>query len=176
MSISGICKSFSHMKDSLIKCPYSKTLNTFSTLGTIFSRQHFEIYFLFLDNRIWHFMQIVSISYFSKKNRSYILCKLSPMQTICMKCQSLIYGKNKKNMINLLSAEYAQSVVKVLLKMIANKHSWKIIKNNNSYWAVDINLFIRNDLYIKHNTDLMSKSQLQQMTYWIWFLFFSKKY
>ena len=68
-------------------------------------------------------MQIVSISYFSKKNRSYILCKLSPMQTICMKCQSLIYGKNKKNMINLLSAEYAQSVVKVLLKMIANKHS-----------------------------------------------------
>ena len=30
-----------------------------------------------------------------------------------MKCQSLLSGKNKKNIINLLSAEAAQKVVKV---------------------------------------------------------------
>ena len=34
---------------------------TLSTLGKIFSRQHFEIFFLFFpENRIWHFMQMVS--------------------------------------------------------------------------------------------------------------------
>ena len=33
-----------------------------STLGKIFSRQHTEIFSLFFpENRIWHFMQIVSI-------------------------------------------------------------------------------------------------------------------
>ena len=35
---------------------------TLSTLGKIFSRRHFEIFFLFFsENRIWHFMQIVSL-------------------------------------------------------------------------------------------------------------------
>ena len=34
---------------------------TLSTLGKVFSRQHTEIFYLFFpDNRIWHFMQIVS--------------------------------------------------------------------------------------------------------------------
>ena len=34
---------------------------TLSTLGKIFSRRHFEIFFLFFpENRIWHCMQIVS--------------------------------------------------------------------------------------------------------------------
>ena len=34
---------------------------TLSTLGKIFSRQHFEVFVLFFpENRIWHFMQIVS--------------------------------------------------------------------------------------------------------------------
>ena len=34
---------------------------TLCMLGKNFSRRHFEIFFLFiLDNRIWHFMQIVS--------------------------------------------------------------------------------------------------------------------
>ena len=42
-----------------------------------------------------------------------ISCKLSPMETICMKCQILVSGKNKKN-INLLFAELAQRVVKVI--------------------------------------------------------------
>ena len=36
-----------------------------------------------------------------------------PMETICMKCQSLFSGKNEKNIINLSSAEFTQRVVKV---------------------------------------------------------------
>ena len=35
-------------------------------------------------------------------------CKLSPYKTICMECQSLLSGKNKKkDIVNLLSAEIA---------------------------------------------------------------------
>ena len=35
---------------------------TLSTLGKIFSRRHFEIFFLFFpENGSWHFMQIVSL-------------------------------------------------------------------------------------------------------------------
>ena len=63
-------------------------------MGNIFSRRHFEIFFLFFsENRLWHFMQIVQ-------------------ETICMKCQSLFSGKNKKNIIRLSSAEIAQRVFK----------------------------------------------------------------
>ena len=40
-------------------------------------------------------------------------CKLSPGETICMNCQILLSGKNKKNVTNILSAELAQRVVKV---------------------------------------------------------------
>ena len=36
-------------------------------------------------------------SYFSQKTRLDISCKLSPMETICMKCQILFSEKNKKN-------------------------------------------------------------------------------
>ena len=35
------------------------------------------------------------------------------METICMKCQTLFSEKNKKNIIHLSSAEFAQIVVKV---------------------------------------------------------------
>ena len=31
-------------------------------------------------------------------------CKLSPLETICMKCQNPISGKNKKKYFNMLSA------------------------------------------------------------------------
>ena len=40
-----------------------------SILGKIFSRQRFEIF-----------------SYFSQKTGFDILCKLSPVETLCMKC------------------------------------------------------------------------------------------
>ena len=45
-------------------------------------------------------------SYFSQKTAF-------DMETICMKCQMLFSGKNKKNIINLSSAELAQRAVKV---------------------------------------------------------------
>ena len=56
---------------------------TLSTLGKIFSRRHFEVFFP------------------------------EKQETVCMKCQILFSGKNKKNIINWPSAENAQRVVKV---------------------------------------------------------------
>ena len=52
-------------------------------------------------------------SYFPQKTGYDISCKLSPKETICMKCQILFSEKNKKNIINLSSAKNAQRVVKV---------------------------------------------------------------
>ena len=37
----------------------------------------------------------------------------SPMETICMECQNMLSGKNKKIIINLSSAELAKKVVMV---------------------------------------------------------------
>ena len=67
-----------------------------SILSKIFSRPHFEIVF-----------------YFPQKTGFDISCKSSPMDTICTKCQIPFSGKNKKNIVNLLSAELAQRVIKV---------------------------------------------------------------
>ena len=50
--------------------------------------------------------------YFSQKVGFEISCKLSPEETICMKFESLISGENKI-IINLLSAELAQRILKV---------------------------------------------------------------
>ena len=70
---------------------------TFSTLGKTFSSRHFKIF------------QTTGFD---------IPCKLSPSETICMKFENLFSEikkkkKNKKNIINLSSAEFAQIVVKV---------------------------------------------------------------
>ena len=48
-------------------------------------------------------------SYFSQKIGFDIACKLSP----CMNYQSLFSGKNKKNIVNLSSAEFAHSGLSV---------------------------------------------------------------
>ena len=67
---------------------------TLSTLGKVFSRRYFEIFFLFFPEKGFD-----------------ISCKVSSKETICMKCQILFSGKNKKNkknIINLSSAESAQ--------------------------------------------------------------------
>ena len=45
-------------------------------------------------------------SYFSQK-------KASTLQANCLKCESLFSWKNKKNIISLLSKEFAHIVVKV---------------------------------------------------------------
>ena len=74
-----------------------------STLGKIFTRRHFEIFFFLI----------------LQKTGFDISCKLSPMKIICMQCQILFSGKNKKNIINLSSAELAQRVVKVKKQGVA---------------------------------------------------------
>ena len=60
----------------------------------------------------WYF------SYFSQETGFGISCKLSPLETICMKCQNLFSGKNKQNIINLLSAVFALRVVRVKINTI----------------------------------------------------------
>ena len=59
------------------------------------------------DNILKHF------SYFSQKTGFDSSCKLSPMETICMKCQILFSGKNKKTIANLSSTELVKRVIKV---------------------------------------------------------------
>ena len=39
------------------------------------------------------------LKYFSQKIDFDISCKLSPMETICRKCQNLLSDKNKKNIL-----------------------------------------------------------------------------
>ena len=95
-----LCPPFS----KAISCVYSKRTNyaslMLSALGKIFSRQHTKLCFLIYPRKqVWHFMQTVSNG--------------DNLETICIKCQILFFGrKNQKNIINLLSAEFAQSVVK----------------------------------------------------------------
>ena len=55
-------------------------------------------------------------SYFSHKAGFDISCKLSAMETFCMKCQNLFSGEN---VINLLSVELAKRVVKVMSKFLS---------------------------------------------------------
>ena len=50
---------------------------------------------------------------FSQKTGLDISCKLSPMETICMKCQILFSWKRKKTKYHLSYAELTQRVVKV---------------------------------------------------------------
>ena len=54
---------------------------------------------------------------FSQKTGFDISCKLSPLETICMKCQILFSGKNKNNM---LSADFLPRMlsIKVEIEMI----------------------------------------------------------
>ena len=55
-----------------------------SMRGKDFSRRHFQIYILF----------------FQKKIGFGILCKLSHLETFCMKCQSPFSGEKKKSKIS----------------------------------------------------------------------------
>ena len=59
------------------------------------------------------FFEDVSRSYFSQKTGFDISCKLSPMETICMKCQILFSETNKNIIINILSTEFVERVEKV---------------------------------------------------------------
>ena len=53
-----------------------------------------------------------NLKYFSRKiGFTFHACKLSPEETICVNVKS-IFWENKKNITNLLSAEFAQRMVK----------------------------------------------------------------
>ena len=52
-------------------------------------------------------------SYFSQETDFNISCKLSPIETICMKYQNMFSGKYKINFTNVSSAELTKRVVKV---------------------------------------------------------------
>ena len=60
--------------------------------------------------------------YFSQETGFDISCKLSPLETICMKCQILFSGENNKNIISLRSAEFAHSMVSVNIKTVIISH------------------------------------------------------
>ena len=55
------------------------------------------------------------LKYFPQRLGFDISGKLSPTERICQKCQILFPVRNKKNIINLSSAELAKGVVKVNL-------------------------------------------------------------
>ena len=55
-------------------------------------------------------------SYDSYKIGSDTSCKLSPKETICMKCQLLFSRKSKLNISSLTSAEFAHSLVFLVFK------------------------------------------------------------
>ena len=81
-----------------------KTSLTLSTLGKIFSRQHFEIFFLIFPRK-------QDLTFHANCLQGDNLHEMSDP----------VYVKNKKNIINLSSAENAQRVVKVKLYLFASE-------------------------------------------------------
>ena len=65
---------------------------------------------------------------FFRKIRLDISCKLSPLETVHMKCQIQFYGKNKKTLIDLSSAEPAHSMVSNNSQMSVPKKK-KVLQN-----------------------------------------------
>ena len=62
--------------------------------------------------------------FFTKKIGLGTSCKLSPKETICMKCQILFSRKNKKNIMRLSSAEFAHSMGSVNISVLGCLPSW----------------------------------------------------
>ena len=76
-----------------------------SMLGKNFSRQHFEIFFLFFPvNRLWHFKQIVSLG-----------------DNLHGMSKPIFLEKQEIFFISLLSADVAQKVVKVKVSLKLQK-------------------------------------------------------
>ena len=75
-------------------------VSTYHAMGKFSRRQTDDIFFLFLlENRIWHFMQIVS-----------------PQETIWMKCQILFIRKNKKNLSKYIQLQLLPSMKSVRIQ------------------------------------------------------------
>ena len=80
----------------------AKMIIVIRMLGKNSSRWQFEIYF----------------SYYTQKKEFDSSCKFSPWERICMKFQILFSVKNKKNIINLLSGEFAHSMLSIKIWVI----------------------------------------------------------
>ena len=85
--------------------------------------------------------------FFSQKTASGISCNFfSSLESICLKGQILFSGKNKKNIINLSSAEFAHRVVMVMhvqhkirnihIINIGIKHGFSCINIRQVPWEV----------------------------------------
>ena len=106
---SDLSLRWAHLSDDTFSLWLKYGCFTLSTLGKIFSRRHMEIVFLFFpENRIWHFMQIVSLG----DNLHEI--------------SNPGFWENKKIIINLSSAELAKRVVKVkmLFSEVIRRHEY----------------------------------------------------
>ena len=110
-------------------------------LGKNLSRQHFKIF----------------LSYFSQKTGFDTSCKLSPQEIVYMKCHILISVKNKKNIINLSSAEFAHSTVSAKCDGICSHFH---VKNNDVCTACSMTT----NLMIEITKDKNKKKQ-QKMFY-----------
>ena len=84
--------------DKSYRTPSLMQINT-KHLGKIFSRRHFDIFFFFC--------------YFSQDTGFDILCRLSAMETICMKCQIQISGKLR----NILSICHLLNILREWLRL-----------------------------------------------------------
>ena len=97
-----------------------KTWRNLSLISEIMMKQHlpFPLSGLFQQTTNWW-----CLSYFSPKTGFDISCKLSPVETICMKFQILFFCKNKNNI-----SKYCH--LKVLPRMLSI-NSFSATGNNN---------------------------------------------
>ena len=69
------------------------------------------------------------------------------LQMICMKCQILFSGENKKNLNNLLSAELAKRVVKIYFKQVVDSNTVSIKSKSDSIFSVFSGDIVNDVLY-----------------------------
>ena len=84
-----------------------------------------------------------SFRIFSQEAEFDISCKLSPIETVCMKCQILLAGKIRKVSSNILSAaEIAQRVVSALSNFLLKMTHLQVFvekkthKTRQSVWSI----------------------------------------
>ena len=98
---------------------------------------------------------LIFFSYFPRKTGFDISFKLSPLGTICMRCQILSSGKNKKNITNLSSVELSQRMV--MVKYIFSKITRLMFQQ---FWSINecnkVNILVQR----------LKRMEVRQ--FWIW--------
>ena len=87
------CQAVFSLKNKYEKIKMSSAVVVISTFN------HYILWANSADNKLG---DTFLISYFSQKKGFYILCKLPPLETICMKCQILFPGKIRKIFQNVI--------------------------------------------------------------------------